>query len=86
MSPPQTQPNNRFAFISVTALFFMWGFITCMNDLLIPNFKVGLESLKTPYVGLGIVLFGYLYLIFFGFFAPKAKSSEGDRIKVGAGH
>jgi FHS family L-fucose permease-like MFS transporter len=45
------QPNNtvadnatanggyRFALISLTTLFFMWGFITCLNDILIPYLK-----------------------------------------------
>ncbi len=29
----------RPAFILITVLFFMWGFITCMNDILIPYMK-----------------------------------------------
>jgi FHS family L-fucose permease-like MFS transporter len=29
----------RFALISLTTLFFMWGFITCLNDILIPYLK-----------------------------------------------
>ena len=35
----QSSSSTRSAFASVTILFFMWGFITCMNDLLIPKFK-----------------------------------------------
>jgi FHS family L-fucose permease-like MFS transporter len=31
--------NNRFSFAVVTTLFFIWGFITCMNDILIPYLK-----------------------------------------------
>jgi MFS transporter, FHS family, L-fucose permease len=34
--------NNRnytSAFVLITVLFFMWGFITCMNDILIPYMK-----------------------------------------------
>lgn len=31
--------NHRFALISLTSLFFMWGFITCLNDILIPHLK-----------------------------------------------
>jgi FHS family L-fucose permease-like MFS transporter len=30
---------TRFALISLTSLFFMWGFITCLNDILIPHLK-----------------------------------------------
>ena len=31
--------NTRFALVSLTTLFFMWGFITCLNDILIPYLK-----------------------------------------------
>ena len=44
--PNTTTVNNvsanggyRFALISLTTLFFMWGFITCLNDILIPYLK-----------------------------------------------
>ncbi|MCW5910798.1 MAG: sugar MFS transporter [Cyclobacteriaceae bacterium] len=36
------QPDNRnytFALSVLTSLFFMWGFITCLNDILIPHLK-----------------------------------------------
>jgi len=34
------QSNNfGFALTSLTSLFFMWGFITCLNDILIPHLK-----------------------------------------------
>ena len=29
----------RLQLIVLTILFFMWGFITCMNDILIPYLK-----------------------------------------------
>jgi len=35
-SPDQ---NYSFALFSLTSLFFMWGFITCLNDILIPHLK-----------------------------------------------
>ena len=31
--------SNRFALTALTSLFFMWGFITCLNDILIPHLK-----------------------------------------------
>ena len=43
MKTQETSVNIRFAFSTVTVLFFMWGFITCMNDLLIPKFKADFE-------------------------------------------
>jgi FHS family L-fucose permease-like MFS transporter len=33
------QNNYTFALTSLTSLFFMWGFITCLNDILIPHLK-----------------------------------------------
>lgn len=32
--------NYRFALTALTTLFFMWGFITCLNDILIPYLKL----------------------------------------------
>jgi len=31
--------NYNFALTSLTFLFFIWGFITCLNDILIPHLK-----------------------------------------------
>jgi MFS transporter, FHS family, L-fucose permease len=31
--------NYSFALTVLTSLFFMWGFITCLNDILIPHLK-----------------------------------------------
>ena len=35
----QKRPNYTVPLITITLLFFMWGFITCMNDILIPYLK-----------------------------------------------
>ncbi len=37
--PNTGQKNYTLPFITVIGLFFMWGFITCMNDILIPYLK-----------------------------------------------
>lgn len=34
-----TSGTNTSAMAMVTTLFFMWGFITCLNDILIPHLK-----------------------------------------------
>jgi Fucose permease len=31
--------NYSFSLVTLTTLFFMWGFITCLNDILIPYLK-----------------------------------------------
>jgi FHS family L-fucose permease-like MFS transporter len=33
------KPDYRTAFAAVTGLFFIWGFLTCLNDILIPHLK-----------------------------------------------
>jgi len=38
-STNNTNENYSFALTSLTSLFFMWGFITCLNDILIPHLK-----------------------------------------------
>ncbi len=32
-------PLTMSTLVSLTSLFFMWGFITAMNDILIPHLK-----------------------------------------------
>lgn len=41
MSAAVAQPAkaNRLALVVVTSIFFMWGFLTCLNDILIPHLK-----------------------------------------------
>jgi len=36
---PAAVPTSRMALVVVTSLFFMWGFLTCLNDILIPHLK-----------------------------------------------
>lgn len=38
-SSAQTEMNYGPALAVLTSLFFMWGFITCLNDILIPHLK-----------------------------------------------
>jgi FHS family L-fucose permease-like MFS transporter len=40
-SSPNVQGNKNYKIplVVITSLFFMWGFITCLNDILIPKFK-----------------------------------------------
>jgi FHS family L-fucose permease-like MFS transporter len=38
-APIDPQVNYTGAMAMVTTLFFMWGFITCLNDILIPHLK-----------------------------------------------
>ncbi len=39
VSAPDTGQSYRGPLAMVTTLFFMWGFLTCLNDILIPHLK-----------------------------------------------
>ncbi len=39
MEQRQQQNSNRVALTVITTLFFMWGFLTSLNDILIPHLK-----------------------------------------------
>src|ERR1035441_342508 len=39
VSAPDIAKNYRGPLAMVTTLFFMWGFLTCLNDILIPHLK-----------------------------------------------
>jgi MFS transporter, FHS family, L-fucose permease len=36
---PGAEQSYRAALATVTTLFFMWGFLTCLNDILVPHLK-----------------------------------------------
>jgi FHS family L-fucose permease-like MFS transporter len=40
-NPPieTSDSTRRTGLIAVTTLFFMWGFLTCLNDILVPHLK-----------------------------------------------
>jgi FHS family L-fucose permease-like MFS transporter len=40
-TPAQT--SYRTALVTLTTLFFMWGFLTCLNDVIIPHLKAVFE-------------------------------------------
>ena len=35
--------GNLAALAVLTSLFFMWGFLTCLNDIIIPHFKAAFD-------------------------------------------
>src|SRR5664280_267872 len=39
VSAPDIAKNYRGPLAMVSTLFFMWGFLTCLNDILIPHLK-----------------------------------------------
>ncbi|QSX35642.1 sugar MFS transporter [Shewanella sedimentimangrovi] len=58
-----TDGKYGFALTSLTSLFFMWGFITCLNDILIPHLK-GVFSLNyTQAMLIQFCFFGAYFLV-----------------------
>lgn len=57
------QQNFQFALVSLTTLFFMWGFITCLNDILIPHLKNVFDLSYTQAMLVQFCFFGAYFLV-----------------------
>ena len=55
--------NYRFALLSLTSLFFMWGFITCLNDILIPHLKAAFNLSYTEAMLIQFCFFGAYFVV-----------------------
>src|ERR1039458_9050477 len=55
--------NYRGSFAIMTVLFFMWGFMTVFNDILIPRFK---EAFTLSYFEAMLVQFAFFGAYFIG--------------------
>ncbi|TYK67256.1 sugar MFS transporter [Colwellia echini] len=62
-SPTSVSQNNQFALISLTTLFFMWGFITCLNDILIPYLKDAFALSYTKAMLVQFCFFGAYFIV-----------------------
>lgn len=75
------QTTHRLALATLTSLFFMWGFITCMNDILIPHLK---ELFRLSYLQAMLVQFCFFGAYFIGsliyFLISYFKSDPINRI------
>ncbi|QSX31159.1 sugar MFS transporter [Shewanella cyperi] len=60
---PAAGETFRFALGSLTTLFFMWGFITCLNDILIPHLKAVFSLNYTQAMLIQFCFFGAYFLV-----------------------
>ena len=61
---PSALPSNyRFALFSLTTLFFIWGFITCLNDILIPYLKDAFSLSYTQAMLVQFCFFGAYFIV-----------------------
>ena len=66
---PDTGQKYGAALATVTTLFFMWGFLTCLNDILVPHLK---SIFDLNYAGIMLVQFAF-FGSYFLFSIPSAK-------------
>ena len=62
-------PSYRGPLMVVTTLFFMWGFLTCLNDILVPHLKSIFDLNYTRVMLIQFAFFGAYFL----FSIPSAK-------------
>ena len=62
-APRGSVPTYRGSFAVMTVLFFMWGFMTVFNDILIPRFK---EAFTLDYFQAMLVQFAFFGAYFIG--------------------
>jgi MFS transporter, FHS family, L-fucose permease len=68
--------NYTLPLIVLTSLFFMWGFITCLNDILIPYLQ-GIFALSPAQAGLiQSAFFGAYFVISFLYFIISANLGD----------
>ena len=81
ISSAQFDPNKNYAkpLAILTALFFMWGFITCLNDILIPALKAAFHLNSTQSMFINSCFFG----AFFFMAVPSSKIVEKFGYKKG---
>ena len=62
MSNQNTKQNYTSAFISLTFLFFMWGFMTVLNDILIPYMRAAFDLNHTKAMLIQFAFFGAYFI------------------------
>jgi len=60
-APPPVK--NGIALSVITTIFFMWGFLTCLNDILIPHLKAVFELNYTRAMFVQFTFFGAYFLM-----------------------
>jgi len=62
-SPAPASVTPRAALAVMTTIFFMWGFLTCLNDILIPHLKAVFELNYTRAMLVQFTFFGAYFLM-----------------------
>jgi len=75
----QPKTTQTFAFIAMTCLFFFWGFITVLNDILIPFLKESFDLNYTQAMLVQFCFFGAYFIVspFAGKLIDKVGYQQG---------
>jgi len=68
-APPVTDRNYSRPLAIVTTLFFMWGFLTCLNDILVPHLR---SIFDLSYARVMLIQFAF-FSAYFLFSVPWSK-------------
>jgi len=77
---PAAVPTSRMALVVVTSLFFMWGFLTCLNDILIPHLKATFSLNYAQSMLVQFTFFGAYFLMSLP--AGKLVSRVGYKLSI----
>ena len=66
---PGTGQNYSAPLATVTTLFFMWGFLTCLNDILVPHLKSIFDLNYAQFMLIQFAFFGAYFVFSF----PSAR-------------
>jgi MFS transporter, FHS family, L-fucose permease len=69
LNSPQNQSSYGGPLAVVTTLFFMWGFLTCLNDILVPHLKAIFDLNYAEVMLIQFAFFGAYFI----FSIPSAK-------------
>lgn len=89
-STPVKKNSSVIPLITMTFLFFMWGFITCMNDILIPYLKVQfslsfLKSMLVQFAFFGAYFIGSLIYFIISYTSGDPINKVGYKKGIIAG-
>jgi len=89
-STPVKKNSSVIPLITMTLLFFMWGFITCMNDILIPHLKVlfnlsFLQSMLVQFAFFGAYFIGSLIYFLISYYQGDPINKVGYKKGIIAG-
>lgn len=87
---PVKKNSSIIPLVTMTLLFFMWGFITCMNDILIPYLKVQFklnfqQSMLVQFAFFGAYFIGSLIYFLISYFNGDPVNKVGYKKGIIAG-